>query len=97
MSLVFHIVGSEWMCLCLYQCQVVFLVYHWSSGDSKVELLVRKPLGLWTAEEVAMWMESLGSWSSPYRDSFRKEQVNGRYNTNMLLDVCISREERGTN
>ncbi|KAL7865100.1 hypothetical protein AOLI_G00165200 [Acnodon oligacanthus] len=65
----------------------VFLVYHWSSGDLKVELLVRKPLGLWTAEEVAMWMESLGPWASPYRDTFRKEQVNGR-----LLNVLSEQD-----
>ncbi|KAI4897640.1 hypothetical protein NFI96_015832 [Prochilodus magdalenae] len=57
---------------------VVFLVYHWGSGNSKVELLVKKPLGLWTVEEVAMWMDSLGSWASPYREAFRTEQVNGR-------------------
>ncbi|XP_066528477.1 bifunctional apoptosis regulator-like [Hoplias malabaricus] len=66
---------------------VVFLVYHWGSGDSKVELLVRKPLGLWTVEEVSVWMESLGSWASPYRETFHKHQVNGR-----LLNVLSEQD-----
>ncbi|XP_066528475.1 bifunctional apoptosis regulator-like [Hoplias malabaricus] len=66
---------------------VAFLVYHWGSGDSKVELLVRKPLGLWTVEEVSVWMESLGSWASPYRETFHKQQVNGR-----LLNVLSEQD-----
>ncbi|XP_053499445.1 bifunctional apoptosis regulator-like [Ictalurus furcatus] len=57
---------------------VVFLVYHWRAGDMKVERLVKKPLGAWTPDEVAMWMENLGTWTSPYRHIFFKEQVNGR-------------------
>ncbi|XP_072552790.1 bifunctional apoptosis regulator-like [Salminus brasiliensis] len=66
---------------------VVFLVCHWSSGDSKVELLVKKPMGAWSAEEVTMWMENLGAWASPYRDTFSKEQVNGR-----LLNVLSEQD-----
>ncbi|XP_053338469.1 bifunctional apoptosis regulator-like [Clarias gariepinus] len=57
---------------------VVFLVYHWSAGDPKVERLVKKPLGAWTTDEVALWMENLGTWTSPYRDVFIREQLNGR-------------------
>ncbi|XP_076874934.1 bifunctional apoptosis regulator-like [Brachyhypopomus gauderio] len=57
---------------------VVFLMYHWSGGNSEVELLVKKPLTAWTVKEVAMWMENLGPWTAPYRDVFLKEQVNGR-------------------
>ncbi|XP_066528474.1 bifunctional apoptosis regulator-like [Hoplias malabaricus] len=66
---------------------VAFLVYHWGSGDSKVELLVGKPLDLWTVEEVSLWMESLGSWASPYRETFHKHQVNGR-----LLNVLSEQD-----
>ncbi|XP_066528476.1 bifunctional apoptosis regulator-like [Hoplias malabaricus] len=66
---------------------VVFQVYHWGSGDSKVELLVGKPLDLWTVEEVSVWMESLGSWASPYRETFHKQQVNGR-----LLNVLSEQD-----
>lgn len=53
-------------------------MYHWSAGDLKVERLVKKPLEAWTPDEVDMWMENLGTWMSPYRDIFLKEQVNGR-------------------
>uniref|UniRef100_A0A8B9HP32 Bifunctional apoptosis regulator n=1 Tax=Astyanax mexicanus TaxID=7994 RepID=A0A8B9HP32_ASTMX len=65
----------------------VFLVFHWSGGDSKVELLVKKPLGAWSTEEVNMWMENLGAWASPYRDTFSREQVNGR-----LLNVLSEQD-----
>ncbi|XP_060750880.1 bifunctional apoptosis regulator-like [Tachysurus vachellii] len=57
---------------------VVFPVYHWSAGDLKVERLVKKPLSTWTADEVAIWMENMGTWTSPYKDMFLREQVNGR-------------------
>ncbi|XP_030635783.1 bifunctional apoptosis regulator [Chanos chanos] len=57
---------------------VVFLVHHWSSGDSERELLVTRPLSQWTETGVALWLQHLGPWTSPYRERFAREQVNGR-------------------
>ncbi|XP_062871450.1 bifunctional apoptosis regulator-like isoform X2 [Trichomycterus rosablanca] len=57
---------------------VVFLVYHLGGEEGKVELLLKKPIGAWTTDEVTLWVESLGTWASPYRDTFLREQVNGR-------------------
>ncbi|KAL1005127.1 hypothetical protein UPYG_G00054890 [Umbra pygmaea] len=57
---------------------VVLLVYHWSSGDGVHDLLVSKPVSKWTPEEVLFWLENLGPWASHYRESFLKENVNGR-------------------
>uniref|UniRef100_A0AAZ3QW62 Bifunctional apoptosis regulator n=1 Tax=Oncorhynchus tshawytscha TaxID=74940 RepID=A0AAZ3QW62_ONCTS len=57
---------------------VMFLVYHWSSGDGVHDLLVSKPVSKWTPEEVLFWLEHLGAWTSVYKEPFLQENVNGR-------------------
>ncbi|KAM9390902.1 bifunctional apoptosis regulator-like [Salvelinus alpinus] len=57
---------------------VMFLVYHWSSGDGVHDLLVSKPVSKWTPEEVLFWLEHLGAWTSLYKEPFLLENVNGR-------------------
>ncbi|XP_032098603.1 bifunctional apoptosis regulator isoform X2 [Sapajus apella] len=57
---------------------VVLLVYHWSSKESEHDLLVHKAVSKWTAEEVVLWLEQLGPWTSLYRERFLSERVNGR-------------------
>ncbi|KAK2097544.1 hypothetical protein P7K49_022995 [Saguinus oedipus] len=58
--------------------RVVLLVYHWSSKESEHDLLVHKAVSKWTAEEVVLWLEQLGPWTSLYRERFLSERVNGR-------------------
>ncbi|KFP70624.1 PREDICTED: bifunctional apoptosis regulator [Acanthisitta chloris] len=57
---------------------VVLLGYHWSSREFEEDLLVHKPVAKWTAEEVILWLEQLGPWTSQYRERFLLEKVNGR-------------------
>ncbi|XP_066516485.1 bifunctional apoptosis regulator-like isoform X2 [Hoplias malabaricus] len=57
---------------------VMLLVYHWSSGEAHHEVLVSKPVSRWTTEDVTLWMEHLGAWTTQYRETFIKEKVNGR-------------------
>uniref|UniRef100_A0A4W4F0W4 RING-type domain-containing protein n=1 Tax=Electrophorus electricus TaxID=8005 RepID=A0A4W4F0W4_ELEEL len=57
---------------------------HLHCRDSEAQLLVKKPLLEWTVRDLAIWMEDLGPWTFSYRGIFLKEQVNGRYGTNML-------------
>uniref|UniRef100_A0A673ZX45 Bifunctional apoptosis regulator n=1 Tax=Salmo trutta TaxID=8032 RepID=A0A673ZX45_SALTR len=57
---------------------VMFLVYHWSSGDGVHDLLVSKPVSKWTPEEVLFWLEHVGAWTSLYKEPFLQENVNGR-------------------
>ncbi|XP_028328791.1 bifunctional apoptosis regulator-like isoform X2 [Gouania willdenowi] len=67
---------------------VVVLVYHWSSGGGEQqEMLSSKAVPLWTAEEVLSWLEQLGPWARPYRETFQQEKVNGR------LLVILGEEE----
>ncbi|OXB82704.1 UNVERIFIED_CONTAM: hypothetical protein H355_000402 [Colinus virginianus] len=57
---------------------VVLLGYHWSSREFEDDLLVHKPVAKWTAEEVTLWLEQLGPWTSHYKERFLLENVNGR-------------------
>ncbi|XP_063171078.1 bifunctional apoptosis regulator [Candoia aspera] len=57
---------------------VVLLGYHWSIRESEDDLLVHKPVTTWTAEEVVLWLGQLGPWTSPYKERFLRERVNGR-------------------
>ncbi|XP_032303633.1 bifunctional apoptosis regulator isoform X2 [Coturnix japonica] len=57
---------------------VVLLGYHWSSREFEDDHLVHKAVAKWTAEEVALWLEQLGPWSSLYKERFLLEKVNGR-------------------
>ncbi|KAJ8246482.1 hypothetical protein GJAV_G00268310 [Gymnothorax javanicus] len=69
---------------------VMLLVYHWSSREAEHDLLVHKPVTKWTANEVILWLESLGPWAALYKEHFFSEQVNGRLLI-MLGDEELSR------
>ncbi|XP_078717981.1 bifunctional apoptosis regulator isoform X2 [Lampetra fluviatilis] len=64
---------------------VMLLVYHWSSGDTGEEMLVHKSLSKWTSSDVGLWLEQLGSWTVPYRETFQQEGVNGRLLLSLFL------------
>ncbi|XP_053333149.1 bifunctional apoptosis regulator-like [Clarias gariepinus] len=64
---------------------VIFLMFRWFGGGSHHDDLVRKPISRWTVDDVTLWMEQLGSWTSQYREVFNREQVNGRL-LNLLSD-----------
>ncbi|XP_040297385.1 bifunctional apoptosis regulator-like [Bufo bufo] len=57
---------------------VMLLVYHWSNRESEHDFLVHKPVIKWTPEEVVLWLEQLGPWTSHYKDRFLSARVNGR-------------------
>ncbi|CAN9510581.1 unnamed protein product [Ophioblennius macclurei] len=58
---------------------VVVLGYHWSSGViEQHDLLISKPVSLWSSEDVVSWLELLGPWAQLYKEAFQQENVNGR-------------------
>ncbi|KFQ18142.1 PREDICTED: bifunctional apoptosis regulator [Merops nubicus] len=57
---------------------VLLLGYHWSSREFEEDHLVHKPVAKWTVEEVILWLEQLGPWTSHYTEKFFLEKVNGR-------------------
>lgn len=58
---------------------VVVLVYYWSIGVvEQHDLLLSKPVALWTPQEVVSWLEELGPWAQLYSAAFQQENVNGR-------------------
>ncbi|MCJ8748265.1 hypothetical protein PDJAM_G00163140 [Pangasius djambal] len=65
--------------------QVMLLMYRWSSGGIRHDDLVNKPISRWTVDDVTLWLEQLGAWTNQYRETFSREQVNGRL-LNLLGD-----------
>ncbi|XP_026112097.1 bifunctional apoptosis regulator-like isoform X3 [Carassius auratus] len=57
---------------------VVVLLYRAFSTDSSHEVLLSKPLSRWSADDVTLWVEHLGIWTNQYKETFRREQINGR-------------------
>ncbi|XP_067296569.1 bifunctional apoptosis regulator-like isoform X2 [Pseudorasbora parva] len=57
---------------------MVVLVYRAFSADSSYETLLSKPLRRWSADDVTLWVEHLGVWTNQYKETFHKEQINGR-------------------
>ncbi|XP_053471604.1 bifunctional apoptosis regulator-like isoform X1 [Ictalurus furcatus] len=70
---------------CVMVMFLMLLLYRWSSGGIRHEDLVSKPISRWTVDDVTLWMEQLGAWTSQYRETFLREQVNGRL-LNLLGD-----------
>lgn len=48
------------------------------STDSSHEVLLSKPLSRWSADDVTLWVEHLSVWTNQYKETFRREQINGR-------------------
>ncbi|XP_044160455.1 bifunctional apoptosis regulator-like [Bufo gargarizans] len=57
---------------------VVLLVCYRITQAREHDLLVHKPVSEWTPEEVVIWLEQLGPWTSHYKDRFLSGRVNGR-------------------
>ncbi|XP_052402790.1 bifunctional apoptosis regulator isoform X4 [Carassius gibelio] len=57
---------------------VVVLLYRAFSTDSSHEVLLSKPFSRWSADDVTLWVEHLGIWTNQYKETFRREQINGR-------------------
>ncbi|XP_044160456.1 bifunctional apoptosis regulator-like [Bufo gargarizans] len=57
---------------------IMLLLYHWCYRESEHDFLVHKPVIKWTPEEVVLWLEQLGPWTSHYKDRFLSGRVNGR-------------------
>uniref|UniRef100_A0A8C1LMV2 Bifunctional apoptosis regulator n=1 Tax=Cyprinus carpio TaxID=7962 RepID=A0A8C1LMV2_CYPCA len=57
---------------------MVVLLYRAFSTDSSHEVLLSKPLSRWSADDVTLWVEHLGIWTSQYKETFLREQINGR-------------------
>lgn len=49
----------------------------WFSVDQN--LLASKPVSRWGVDDVTLWVEQLGDWTKQYRETFRQEQISGRY------------------
>lgn len=63
----------------------MLLVYNYSHGGIPHDNLISKPINRWTVDDVTLWIEQLGAWTNPYRETFFKEQVNGRSGRKLLL------------
>ncbi|RXN31736.1 bifunctional apoptosis regulator [Labeo rohita] len=46
--------------------------------SSSHEVLLSKPLSRWNTDDVTLWVEHLSVWTSQYKETFRREQINGR-------------------
>ncbi|XP_067296574.1 bifunctional apoptosis regulator-like [Pseudorasbora parva] len=57
---------------------MVVLVYCAFSADSSYETLLSKPLRRWSADDVTLWVEHMGVWTNQYKETFHREQINGR-------------------
>ncbi|XP_042573455.1 bifunctional apoptosis regulator-like isoform X2 [Cyprinus carpio] len=57
---------------------MLVLLYRAFSTDSSHEVLLSKPLSRWSADDVTLWVEHLGIWTNQYKETFRREQINGR-------------------
>ncbi|XP_040297381.1 bifunctional apoptosis regulator-like [Bufo bufo] len=57
---------------------VVLLVCYRITQACEHDLLAHKPVSKWTPEEVVLWLEQLGPWTSDYQDRFLSVRVNGR-------------------
>ncbi|XP_059410967.1 bifunctional apoptosis regulator-like isoform X2 [Carassius carassius] len=57
---------------------MVVLLYRAFSTDSSHEVLLSKPLSRWSADDVTLWVEHLGIWTNQYKETFHREQINGR-------------------
>ena len=68
-------------CLLVFCCQVMLLVYHWSSSgeEDQHDVLISKPVSRWSPEEVLSWLDNMGPWAQLYRPPIQQEKVNGRY------------------
>ena len=55
----------------------MFCLVLWVSAGAGAKFM-RKPVGMWSNEDVLEWVEGLGEWTQPnYTDIFRKEVGGG--------------------
>lgn len=55
----------------------VYVLWYWRNiSDSG--LLIYKPVQRWEPQEVATWLQELGSWSSEYANNAIEENIDGR-------------------
>ncbi|XP_050963535.1 bifunctional apoptosis regulator [Labeo rohita] len=66
--------------LMIVLCCVAMVVLVWRafSTSSSHEVLLSKPLSRWNTDDVTLWVEHLSVWTSQYKETFRREQINGR-------------------
>uniref|UniRef100_A0A8C1YPU4 Bifunctional apoptosis regulator n=1 Tax=Cyprinus carpio TaxID=7962 RepID=A0A8C1YPU4_CYPCA len=61
-------------------CCMAMVVLMWRvlSTDSSHEVLLSKPLSRWSTDDVTLWVEHLSVWTNQYKETFLREQINGR-------------------
>ncbi|ROL08896.1 Bifunctional apoptosis regulator [Anabarilius grahami] len=57
---------------------MMVLVYRAFTADPSHETLLSKPLNRWSVNDVTLWVEHLGVWTNQYKETFRREQIDGR-------------------
>uniref|UniRef100_A0A673HJD8 RING-type domain-containing protein n=2 Tax=Sinocyclocheilus rhinocerous TaxID=307959 RepID=A0A673HJD8_9TELE len=57
---------------------MVVLMWRVYSTSTSHEVLLSKPLSRWSADDVTLWVEHLSVWTNQYKETFRREQINGR-------------------
>ncbi|XP_051747983.1 bifunctional apoptosis regulator-like isoform X2 [Ctenopharyngodon idella] len=57
---------------------MIVLVYRAFTADPSHETLLSKPLNRWSINDVTLWVEHLGVWTNQYKETFSREQIDGR-------------------
>ncbi|XP_051747810.1 bifunctional apoptosis regulator-like isoform X4 [Ctenopharyngodon idella] len=57
---------------------MIVLVYRTFTADPSHETLLSKPLNRWSVTDVTLWVEHLGVWTNQYKETFSREQIDGR-------------------
>ncbi|XP_044160793.1 bifunctional apoptosis regulator-like isoform X2 [Bufo gargarizans] len=70
--------GGDHLITILTGVAIMLLLCHWSYRESEHDFSVHKPVIKCTPEEVVLWLEQLGPWTSHYKDRFLSGMVNGR-------------------
>ncbi|XP_051747814.1 bifunctional apoptosis regulator-like isoform X6 [Ctenopharyngodon idella] len=57
---------------------MMVLLYQAFIANPSHEMLLSKPLNRWSVNDVTLWVEHLGVWTNQYKETFRREQIDGR-------------------
>ncbi|XP_043117279.1 bifunctional apoptosis regulator-like isoform X2 [Puntigrus tetrazona] len=73
---------------------MVVLLYRAFSTDSSHEVLLTKPLSRWSADDVTLWVERLGIWTNQYKETFRREKINGSIKSQSHRQILLEELHR---
>ncbi|XP_067247310.1 bifunctional apoptosis regulator-like isoform X1 [Chanodichthys erythropterus] len=69
---------QEGIAVVLICLTMMVLVYRAFTADPSHQTLLSKPLNRWSVNDVTLWVEHLGVWTNQYKETFSREQIDGR-------------------